>query len=185
MCARFFLSVFCLTTLSIAKIHASSVLHESVRRIDGMNDTDRVRRKYSEKNLSECRIVRHKSHTDAAGIQPGPPCPCHGTDKCSVCLCVSWQLKSQAGPELDASLQPFVSLGDRPSVTCSKCPAPLLNQSYRIKQFCVSLISVLNILPQMLPASTSQLLTTQQPINASSSALILWTLFCTALIQLK
>jgi hypothetical protein len=35
------------------------------------SDTDRGKPKYSEKNLSHCHFVPHKSHTDWPGIEPG------------------------------------------------------------------------------------------------------------------
>jgi hypothetical protein len=37
------------------------------------DEIDRGKPKYSEKNLSQCHFVRHKSHTDGPGIEPGPP----------------------------------------------------------------------------------------------------------------
>jgi hypothetical protein len=37
------------------------------------NETDRGNPKYSEKNLSQCHFVDHKSHMDRPGIEPGPP----------------------------------------------------------------------------------------------------------------
>jgi hypothetical protein len=37
------------------------------------NDTYRGKSKYWEKNLSQCYVVHHKSHTDRPGIEPGPP----------------------------------------------------------------------------------------------------------------
>jgi hypothetical protein len=37
------------------------------------NEIDRGKPKYSEKNLSQCHSVRHKSHMDCPGIEPGPP----------------------------------------------------------------------------------------------------------------
>jgi hypothetical protein len=36
------------------------------------NDTDLVRPKYLEKNLSQCHFVHLKSHTDWCGIEPEP-----------------------------------------------------------------------------------------------------------------
>jgi hypothetical protein len=37
------------------------------------NKIDRGKLKYSEKNLSQCRFVHHKSHLERPGIEPGPP----------------------------------------------------------------------------------------------------------------
>ena len=37
------------------------------------NEIDRVKPKYSEKNLSQCHFVHHKSHTHRPGIEPVPP----------------------------------------------------------------------------------------------------------------
>jgi hypothetical protein len=37
------------------------------------NETDRGKPKYSEKNLSQCHFVYHKSHMDQLGIETGPP----------------------------------------------------------------------------------------------------------------
>jgi len=37
------------------------------------NDTVRGKPKNSEKNLSQCQIVHHKSHMDWSGIDPGTP----------------------------------------------------------------------------------------------------------------
>jgi hypothetical protein len=36
-------------------------------------DADRGNPKYSEKNLSECHFVHHKSRMDLFGIKPGIP----------------------------------------------------------------------------------------------------------------
>jgi hypothetical protein len=38
----------------------------------GWNDIDRGKPKYSERNLSQCHFVYHKSHMDRLGIEPGP-----------------------------------------------------------------------------------------------------------------
>jgi hypothetical protein len=37
------------------------------------NETDRGKPKYSEKNLSQCHFVHHKSLMDRSGIEPRPP----------------------------------------------------------------------------------------------------------------
>jgi hypothetical protein len=37
------------------------------------NEIDMGKPKYSGKNLSQWQFVHHKSHTDWAGIEPGPP----------------------------------------------------------------------------------------------------------------
>jgi hypothetical protein len=36
------------------------------------NDTDRGKLKNSEKNLSQCHVVHHKSHMDCPKYIPGP-----------------------------------------------------------------------------------------------------------------
>jgi len=38
------------------------------------NDDERDESKYSDKNLSQCHCVHHKSHFDWPGIEPGSPC---------------------------------------------------------------------------------------------------------------
>jgi hypothetical protein len=37
------------------------------------NEIDKGKPKYSEKTLSQCHFVRHKSHMDWPGIEPGSP----------------------------------------------------------------------------------------------------------------
>jgi hypothetical protein len=37
------------------------------------NEIDRGKPKYSERTLSQCHFVHHKSHKDWPGIKPGPP----------------------------------------------------------------------------------------------------------------
>jgi hypothetical protein len=37
------------------------------------NEIDRGKPKYSEKILSQCHFVHHKSYVDRPGIEPGPP----------------------------------------------------------------------------------------------------------------
>ena len=37
------------------------------------NDNDREKPKYSDKNLSECYFVHHKSHMAWPAIEPAPP----------------------------------------------------------------------------------------------------------------
>jgi hypothetical protein len=39
----------------------------------GWNDTDRGKQNYSEKNLSQCHLVHHKSHTYWPWIELGHP----------------------------------------------------------------------------------------------------------------
>jgi hypothetical protein len=36
-----------------------------------LNEIDRGKPKYSEKNLSQCHFDHHKSHMDRPGIEPG------------------------------------------------------------------------------------------------------------------
>jgi len=37
------------------------------------NDADKVKQKYSEKSLSHCDFVEHKSNMDCPGMEPLPP----------------------------------------------------------------------------------------------------------------
>jgi len=41
--------------------------------VHGWNDSDRVKPKYSEKKLSQCHFVHHKSHMDWPGIELNAP----------------------------------------------------------------------------------------------------------------
>jgi hypothetical protein len=36
------------------------------------NETDKGKPKYSEKNMSQCHFVHHKSHMERPGKEPGP-----------------------------------------------------------------------------------------------------------------
>jgi len=38
-----------------------------------LNDTDKGKQKYSEKDTSKYHTVHHKSHMERPGIQPEPP----------------------------------------------------------------------------------------------------------------
>ena len=48
-----------------------SVTDERPRLVQWMND-DRRKLKYSEKNLTQCKFVHNKPHTNWPGIDPGP-----------------------------------------------------------------------------------------------------------------
>jgi hypothetical protein len=37
------------------------------------NEIDRGKPKYSERNMSQCHFIHHKSHMDRHGMEPGPP----------------------------------------------------------------------------------------------------------------
>jgi hypothetical protein len=37
------------------------------------SDTDKVKQKHWEKNLSQCDFIQHKSNMDCLGIEPMPP----------------------------------------------------------------------------------------------------------------
>ena len=39
---------------------------------DCWNDPEKGKAKYVEQNAPECRFVRHKSHMNSCGIEPGP-----------------------------------------------------------------------------------------------------------------
>jgi hypothetical protein len=58
----------CLLTLAY---YSFPIWYEFVER--RWNDIDRGKSKNSEKNLSQCHFVYHKSHMDWPGRQPGPP----------------------------------------------------------------------------------------------------------------
>ena len=60
-----------------------------------LNDTSKVKKKYLEKNLSQCHFY-HKSNMDRPGVEHGPqanhclPEPWH----CVVCVCVLFILEA-------------------------------------------------------------------------------------------
>jgi hypothetical protein len=58
--------------LSAVKIIGiASVIDEEMSSEKWWNDTDRGKRKYSEKTLAHCKFEHHKSHMYLPGTEPG------------------------------------------------------------------------------------------------------------------
>jgi hypothetical protein len=53
--------------------YIASVIDELMSLKHWWNGTDREELKYSERNLSQCHFVHHKSHVERFGLEPGAP----------------------------------------------------------------------------------------------------------------